>query len=191
MPTTMTLKAEPRNLFTGSSKNRLRKENKVPGVVYGKHMEPLPIALSLKEIERALKHPNAVIDLEVPGSASCRVVLHDVQRDSIDHSIRSVDLHRVELNERIRANVRIAPLPDPEGKQILYQMFLHELHIECLPDQLPPAIELDLSPVKAGKSILVEDLPIPAGIHVLNRSDEVVVAPIHTRVEPDQEAAGA
>lgn len=178
LPTmSMKLKAEIRNTFTRSATRQLRLARKVPAVVYGKKTAPLPLALDQKEVLKALQHPNELIELDIPGRMLERVILHSVQRDPIDQTVQAVDFHQVDLLERVRMHVHIMPLPDPEGKSFPYQMFLHELHIDCLPGQIPASIELDLSPVRQGKAILVRDLPVPEGVHVMTHQDEVVAAP--------------
>lgn len=63
---------------------------------------------------------------------------------------------------------------------------LHEIPVDCLPDRIPASLALDLTPVRHGKAILVRDLTIPAGVHVLTHPDEVVVSPF----VPKGEAAG-
>lgn len=173
----MKLKAEIRNTFTRSATRQLRLARKVPAVVYGKKTEPLSIALEQNEVLKALQHPNALLELEVSGLKPQRVLLHAVQRDPLDQSIQAADFHQVDLAERIKTHIHIVPLPDTDGKTTPYQMFLHELHVDCLPDQIPSSVELDLSPVRQGKAILVRDLPIPEGVHVLTQPDEVVASP--------------
>ncbi|WP_438445962.1 50S ribosomal protein L25 [Gorillibacterium sp. sgz5001074] len=186
---TMTLKAEIRSSFTRSATRQLRLSRKVPAVIYGKTMDPLPIALDQKEVQLALQHPNALLALDMPGYAFRSVVVHDVQRDPLDHTIRAVDLHLVDLTERVRAHVPLTPLPDPEGKIIPYQMFLHELLVEGLPDRIPEAVPLDLAPVRQSRAVLVRDLPVPADLHVLTHPDEVVAAPFVPRGEAAEEKA--
>ncbi|WP_282936844.1 50S ribosomal protein L25 [Paenibacillus sp. RC67] len=178
------LQAELRTKSNGSAIRKLRQENKVPAVVYGKMTEPVSIALEEKSLQMALRNPNALIELEAPVFKKL-VVIHAVDRDPIHHGILAVDLHQINLNERIKVHVRIEPIPDPDGKMIPYQMFLHEIHIDCLPDQIPESIALDLTPVREGKAIFVKDLHIPEGVHVLTRSDEVIAAPFHTMYEPE------
>ncbi|WP_276354356.1 50S ribosomal protein L25 [Cohnella caldifontis] len=186
----MNLKAEVRSAFTRSAVRELRLAKKVPAVVYGKAAEPLAIALERKDALRAIQHPNALLQLEIPGQPPRQVVLHAVERHPLDRSVLAVDFHQVNAKEKIKAFVHIVPLPDPEGKTIPYQMFLHELHVESLPDRIPASIELDLAPVRGGKPILVQDLPVPKDVHVLNRPDEVVAAPFHPAASATQEEAG-
>lgn len=184
------LQAELRQTTTRSAIRKLREEKKVPGVVYGKMTEPVSIALDEKALLKALHYPNALIELEVPGLNKLAVI-HAVDRDPIHHRILAVDLHQIQLNERVKVHVRIEPIPDPDGKMIPYQMFLHEIHVDCLPGQIPEAIALDLTPIREGKAIFVKDLDIPEGVHVLTRADEVIAAPFHTisEAEPSAETA--
>lgn len=178
------LQAELRSKSTGSAKRKLRQEHKVPAVVYGKKTEPVSIAVEEKSLQRALRHSNALIELEAPGFKKL-VLIHAVDREPFHHGILAVDFHQIQLNERIKAHVHIEPIPDPDGKMITYQMFLHEIVVDCLPDQIPDAIALDLAPVREGKAIFVKDLSVPEGVHVLTRSDEVIAAPFHSKLEAE------
>ncbi|WP_028548003.1 50S ribosomal protein L25 [Paenibacillus sp. UNC451MF] len=184
------LQAELRSKSNGSAKRKLRQEKKVPAVVYGKMTKPVSIALEEKSLQKALHNPNALIELEAPGLKKL-VVIHSVDRDPIHRGILAVDLHQINLKERIKVHVRIEPIPDPDGKMIPYQMFLHEIHVDCLPEQIPEAIALDLTPVREGRAIFVKDLDIPEGVHVLTRSDEVIAAPFHTIYEAEAVAEPA
>ncbi|MEW9699438.1 50S ribosomal protein L25 [Paenibacillus sp. SI8] len=179
----MNLQAEIRTDFNGSAIRHLRKDRKVPAVVYGKMTSPIPIALDEKDVQKVLRNPNALIELESHGAFKKLVVLQAVQRNSFHDQILAVDFHQVDLHERVKAHIRIEPVAAPDGKMIPYQMFLHEIQVDCLPDQIPESIPLDLIPVRDGNAIIVKDLSIPEGVNVHTRADEVVAAPFHIRIE--------
>jgi large subunit ribosomal protein L25 len=187
----MKLQAEVRNAFTSSAIRKVREENKVPAVVYGKKTAPVSLALDHKAVVKALHNPNALIELEVTGQSKQLVLIHAVQRDPLNRHILAIDLHQVDLEHRVKAHIHIEPIPDPDGKNVPYQMFLHEIYVDCLPNHIPASIPMDLTALHDGKAILVKDLPIPEEVHLLTRSDEVVASPFHAVNETEVESAEA
>lgn len=176
------LQAEIRTTRTRSAVRQLRQAGKVPAVVYGKRTEPLSLTLDKKAVLQALKQPSAWLELELPEQPLRRVVIQEVQRNPVNQSVEAIDFHQVDLAEPIKTHVPIVPIPAPDGKPVPCQIQLHELHVQGLPDQIPSGIGLDLSLLRQGHPVHVKELPVPDGLRVLNRPDEVVASPIFPAV---------
>lgn len=177
------LQAEPRSTFSKSAKTELRKAGRVPAVVYGKKFSGTPITVNEKEVQQILStRPNALIELEVPGEFRDTAVIREVQRDSFNRRIISVAFHQVAGNEPIRASVPLELMLTPEDKELEVQFLHHELEVQCLPDRIPAALQMDPEPLRQGRALLVGDISLPEGVKALLPPEEVVATMLHVAV---------
>lgn len=177
------LQAEPRSNFSKSAKTGLRKAGRVPAVVYGKKFSGTPITVDEKELQHILNtHPNALIELEVPGGFRDTAVIQEVQRDSFSRRILSVAFHQVAGNDPIRVKVHLELQFKPEDKELEVQFLHHELEIQCLPGRIPEVLQADAEPLRHGRALLVQDIPLPEGVKALLPPEEVVATLLHVAV---------
>lgn len=177
------LQAEPRSTFSKSAKTELRKAGRVPAVVYGKKCSGTPITVNEKEVQQILNtRPNALIELEVTGDFKGTAVIREIQRDSFNRRLLSVAFHQVTANEPIRVKVPLELVVTPEDKELEVQFLHHELEIQCLPDQIPQALQVEPGPLRHGRALLVEDIPLPEGVKALLPPEEVVATVLHVAV---------
>ncbi|WP_276357722.1 50S ribosomal protein L25 [Cohnella caldifontis] len=192
----LTLKAEKRETGSGSALRRLRRGGLVPGVVYGKGLpEPTPVSIPLKDLQAVLRaNPHAVIELEIPGLGREHVLISEMQTEPLSRDVMHVDFHQINMNEKIRAPIRL----ELSGKSVgekeggLLQLVHHELEVECLAKDLPDFVSLDVSNLQMGDSLTVADLTLPAGVRPILDEDEVLVtvlAPQKDLTEAEAEAA--
>lgn len=173
------LLANHRNVI-GKQVKALRRENKLPAIVYGRNIEPLPIEMDLKETSRTLLKlsPSALVVIDVDGERHYALV-REKQRNPITGIIRHVDFQAVLLTDRVRADVNLVFVGTSPAVQNDYGILVTEieqLHIECLPTDLPDRIEVDLSVLdEIGSSISVKDLVLPQGVDVVNDLNDLVV----------------
>ena len=175
------LDCEQRSI-TGKKVKHLRRLGYVPGVVYGHYTEPIALKVQERALHQALMKAGAtrLITLTVKGIKDPKMVLaRDLQRDVISHAAVHVDFYEVTMTERLQAQVPIIllgePLPVTNGEGILFQS-LDALEVECLPADLPPAIEVSLNQLTViEQAILVRDLQLSEAVQVLVDPDEVVV----------------
>ncbi len=175
------LRAQPR-MLTGKQVKLLRRQNVVPGVVYGHNIDPIAVQFDTKELSHALRRAgsSATVQLAVDGTeAPYLVIFRDVQHHPIRRDVSHVDLQALSLTETVRVPVsvvltgRSSAVDDLGG--VLLQTLL-ELEIEALPMDLVPSIEVDISGLTTiGSSITVADLSIPETITVLNAKDATIV----------------
>lgn len=177
------LQAQARNEFTKSSVHELRKTGRVPAVVYGKKGINVALAVDEKQLLQIMReHPNALIDLTVPELFRKTTVIQEVQHDPFTRKILAVSFHQVEMDEQVKVTVHLDMQLEPRDKELKLQIFLHELDIQCLPDQIPMSLPVDPEPLRSGKAIHVKDVPLPAGVKVLNAPEDVVAALLHIAV---------
>jgi large subunit ribosomal protein L25 len=166
---------------TGNSR-RLRKADLVPGVVYGKGMDPVAVSIKYKDLENAISGEggqNNLITLVGGGSLDqSMAIIADLQRDALKGTCRHVDLHRVNMNEKLRLTVPVVLKGTAAGVKEggLLDLAHHELHVECLPADIPDHIEIDITNLKIAHSIHVGEIPLPQGVKLLDNPKTPVVS---------------
>jgi large subunit ribosomal protein L25 len=166
---------------TGVSR-RLRNADMVPGVVYGKGIDPVTVSIKTRDLQEAISGAggqNNLITFIGGGSLDQNIaIVVDIQRDPIKRSFKHVDLHRINPNEKLRVTVPVAltgiAIGVKEGG--LLDLAHHELHIECLPGNIPDSISIDVSDLKIAHSIHVSEIALPEGIVILDQPKIPVVS---------------
>ncbi|HEY3307073.1 MAG TPA: 50S ribosomal protein L25 [Desulfuromonadaceae bacterium] len=168
---------------TGKGISRqLRMAEMVPGVVYGKGMDPISVSIKSHDLQAALSGQggqNNLITLVGGGSLDqSMAIIADLQRDVLKGSFKHVDLHRVNMNEKLRVTVPIVLKGTAVGVKEggLLDLAHHELHVECLPGNIPDHIEIDISDLKIAHSLHVGEIPLPDGVKVLDNPKTPVVS---------------
>ena len=149
--------------------SRLRGEGVVPGVVYGRNMEPVPITMDHKALLHLLHSKageHALVKLKLDGASSWEkpVLVKAVQHHPVNGRVIHVDFHAITLTERLKVKVPILLKGEPVGvKQEggTLEHFLREVEVECLPTEIPASVEFDVAAMKIGETIHVRDL-VPA-----------------------------
>lgn len=190
----MELKAKKRRI-QGKKVKKLRREGSVPAILYGGKGEPQPLVLSQPEFERVYQEAgeSTLIDLNTDGKKE-KALIADVQHDPLGKLLH-VDLQRIAAGERLTATVAIkvegeSPIAK-SGEGILLTL-LDEVEVECLPQDLPPEIKVDVSSLtEIGKGITVKDLPIDqTKIEILGHEPEELVLKIDfPQMEEEEEVA--
>ena len=183
---------------TGASR-RLRITGRTPGIVYGGTGEPLPIELDHNALWHAIKKEAfhaSILDMELNGNTS-KVLLRDLQMHPFKQLILHADFQRVDANTMLHMKV---PLhfsgedvsPAVKLDACLINHVANELEIACLPANLPEFIAVDLSGLKKGTSLHVNDVPLPAGVKAVTRGKEnPVIVSVTAPVEEVVEAVAA
>lgn len=164
----------------GKQVKALRREGKMPAVVYGKHISPMAIVLEARETNRTLARVGSshLVLLNVDGKEHT-VLVRDRQRDFIRGGLIHVDFLAVSMTEKLRTHVRLeltgsAPAVTDYGAILVTGV--SEIEVECLPQDLADVIAVDVSKLeKIGASIQVHQLVIPPNVTVLTSGHEMVV----------------
>ncbi|WP_169306776.1 50S ribosomal protein L25 [Cohnella pontilimi] len=189
------LQAEKRETTSRGQLQSIRRQGKVPGIVYGQGVkESTPITVDAKDVQALLRNnPRAVLELEVPGIGKKNVMLTDVQRDALSREVLHIDFHKINMNQSVTVPVRIEVSGKSAGEKEggLLQLVLHEVEIECLPKNLPEAITIDVTALQIGDNLTVGDIRLPDGVRAALDADTVVIAvlaPQKERTEDEVEA---
>jgi len=180
------IKADKRSVQGTGASRRLRRESKVPGILYGAGKDALPIELDHKELWFKLKleaFHASILDMDVGGDKS-QVLLRDYQMHPFRPIILHADFQRVDANKKIHMKVPLHFInaeisPGVKGAGGIAQHVLNELEVKCLPKDLPEFIEVDLKDLQAGHSLHLSGLTLPAGVEALvNKGEDPTVATI-------------
>ncbi len=165
---------------------KLRFNGKVPGIIYGPGLEPLPVEAEEKDIAKIIKMGENFIFKADAGNKKFDVLLKDFQRDPVKRNILHFDLYRVSLDKPVKVKVPIVLVGKAVGveKGGFLDFAFREIEIECLPKFIPENIQVDVSSLDIGDSIKVEDLKLPEEIRVLTEP-ETVIALVEAPVEEE------
>jgi large subunit ribosomal protein L25 len=200
------LEAEAREPGNKNHARRVRRAGKVPGVLYGAGKETLSLSLDPRQVARILHSQtghNTIFELAVASGENTQAMIVDWQYEPLKGALLHIDLKRIAMDKKLRVSVPIVLKGEAEGvKQqggILEQL-LREVEIECLPGDIPSAIEVDVTQLVFGKVLRVEDLPKSEQLkyltdenqpvaHVTTVKEEVVATPEAVAAEAGAGAA--
>ncbi len=184
---------------TGASR-RLRNTGKTPGIVYGGEGQPQLIELDHNALWHALKKEvfhSSILEMELGGKSS-KVLLRDVQYHPFKPLVLHVDFQKVDANTKLHMKVPVHYVKAEESQAVKFEAcvvnhVISELEIACLPADLPEFIEVDLSGLKKGMSLHLDDIQLPKGVTAVThgKKNPVLVSVVTTVAEeaPAAEAA--
>ena len=199
MKTSFELAAEFRDVEGKGASRRLRRENKVPAILYGGHREPRALALDHTKLLLMLDNErfySTIINLKV-GELNQAAILKDVQRHPAKNAIVHIDLQRVLDDEKIRITIPLhfkgeAAAPGVKAGGIVSHL-RNDVDVSCLPKDLPEFIDVDLSSVEMNQMVYLADLVVPEGVEIpeLTHGRNAPVASIHHARAEEVETPGA
>lgn len=166
----------------------------VPAVIYGNGFDNINIALNEIDFNRMFREAGTsnLIDIKVDGGKSIKTLVHDVQLDPITLKVIHVDFYKVNMKEKIHAEIPLAFIGESRAVIDLDGSLMTSkdaVEVECLPGDLIPEIEVDISVLDDfEKDIRVSDLKVPAGIEIQDDPDEVIAHVEAPRDEAELEA---
>ena len=174
------IKGEIRKELGKNACRKLRREGKLPGILYGNNMENIPIIVDKKDIQRILKSEigeNTIFKITL-DSQTYDVIIKDLQRDPVYYEPLHVDLYRVAMDKPIEVTIAIALKGEAVGVKSeggFLDFVTREIDIRCLPKNIPEYIEVDISNLHVNQALKVEDIKVPEGIEILENPEVVIV----------------
>src|SRR5947208_4612791 len=186
------LTAERRDGAGKGVARKLRAAGRVPAVFYGHGTETVSLSVDSRELLHLLhanSGTNLLVDLLIDGTAHMAIA-REIQRDHIHSRFIHVDFLAVNRDETITVSVEVNELGEPAGVKAggVIEHHLREIAIECLPQDVPDAIDVDISALELGDMLHVRDLVAPEGVVILSNLDEAVlsvITPAALRTEAD------
>ncbi|MDQ0950342.1 large subunit ribosomal protein L25 [Streptomyces phaeochromogenes] len=184
------LAAETRTEFGKGAARRIRRENKVPAVVYGHGADPVHITLPGHELQLALRTPNVLLTLDIEGKTELAIP-KAVQRDAIKGFLEHVDLLTVKRGEKVTVEVYVHTEGELAPGAFLLEHVLSTLTVEAEATHIPESVTVSIAGLEAGASIAAKDIPLPEGTTLVIDEDAVVLQVLAAQAEePTEDAAG-
>ena len=182
---------------TGASR-RLRITGRTPGIVYGGTGEPLLIEVDHNALFHAIKKEAfhaSILEMEL-GGATHKVLLRDLQMHPYKPQVQHIDFQRVEATTRMTVKVPLhfsgeENSPAVKAEKCLVNHVVNELTVSCFPADIPEFIAVDLSGMKKGHSLHVNDITLPKGVKVVTKGQINPVIASVTAIEEEAAAAPA
>jgi large subunit ribosomal protein L25 len=175
MSASFELHADPRDDMGKGASRRLRRENKVPAILYGGGKPPRSLSLVQKELLKSLDNEafySHILSIHI-GDQSEQAVLRDMQRHPSKPSVLHVDLQRVQARELLRMSVPLhfvgeddCPGVKLEGGVVTHNAM--DVEVECYPKDLPEYIEIDASGLRIGDSVHLSEIKMPDGVRLVD-----------------------
>jgi large subunit ribosomal protein L25 len=185
------LKADLRIGLTKSTSKDLRKRGRVPAVIYSADAINQNIHIDQIEFNQVVREQgrNSLLQVQVSGGEVIPVMIKEVQKHQLKEQLIHVDFKKVNINEPVTTTVPISLLGEAQGVRNggVMQFQLRQLHIRCLPSEIPDSVPIYISDLQIGESACVGDLDIPDNVELQHESDEVIVSIAAPRMQPVEE----
>jgi large subunit ribosomal protein L25 len=193
---TAQLSATARSTAGKGAARSLRREGKLPAIIYGHARQPMSLAVPEREFGRLLEKFNAentVIELHIDGAMS-RTLIREIQRHPVKRNVLHVDFQELVAGERVVVNIPIVLQGTPDGVRhsggILSQV-LQELECRVDPLNMPSHIIVDVSTLAIGHSLHVSEIVIPEGVEVMDEPEATIAVVAAPKEEVEVPTVGA
>jgi large subunit ribosomal protein L25 len=176
------LAAETRTEFGKGAARRIRRDKKVPAVVYGHGVDPLHITLPGHELQLALRTPNVLLTLDIEGKTQLAIP-KAVQRDAIKGYLEHVDLLTVKSGEKVTVEVYVHTEGELAPGSFLLEHVLSTITVEAEATHIPESVTVSIAGLEAGASIAAKDIPLPKGTTLAIDEDAVVLQVLAAQAE--------
>ncbi|MGW2568239.1 50S ribosomal protein L25/general stress protein Ctc [Streptomyces sp. NPDC001537] len=185
------LTAETRTEFGKGAARRIRRDSKVPGVLYGHGSDPLHLTLPGHDLLLALRTPNVLISLDIDGKTNELAIPKSVQRDPIKGFLEHVDLLLVKRGEKVTVEIPVHTEGELAPGGNLLEHVLNALPVETEATHIPEAVTVSIEGLEAGASVLAKDITLPKGTTLAVEEDTVVLQVLASQAEEAVEGEGA
>ncbi|MDQ1010289.1 large subunit ribosomal protein L25 [Streptomyces sp. V4I23] len=184
------LAAELRSEFGKGAARRIRRDNKVPGVLYGHGSDPVHVTLPGHDLLLALRTPNVLISLDIEGKNELAIP-KAVQRDPLKGFLEHVDLLLVKRGEKVSVDIPVHTEGDLAPGAFLVEHVLNALPVEAEATHIPESVSVSIEGLSAGDSVLAKDITLPKGTTLTVEDDTVVLQVLAAQAEePAAEGEG-
>ncbi|WP_432135509.1 MULTISPECIES: 50S ribosomal protein L25/general stress protein Ctc [unclassified Streptomyces] len=183
------LTAETRTEFGKGAARRIRRDNKVPGVLYGHGSQPLHLTFPGHDLLLALRTPNVLIALDIDGKSNELAIPKAVQRDPLKGFLEHVDLLLVKRGEKVNVEIPVQTEGELAAGGNLLEHVLNALPVEAEATHIPESVTVSVEGLQAGASVLAKDITLPNGVSLAVEEDAVVLQVLAAQAEEAGEGA--
>ncbi len=190
----------PRTSLQRNQVKKLRRTERIPAVIYGRHSKSQPLEITQLDFDRLVHHSateNILVDMDLQGDERPKrlALMQDVQHHALTGKVLHIDFHEVAENEKVVVTVPVEPSGEALGVKNggILERVLFKVKVRALPKDLPEQLVVDVTALDIGKSIHIGEIPAPAGTEILGDKHIPVIsvaAPV-TEAEEAAEAAEA
>lgn len=182
---------------TGNGPARvLRREGRIPAILYGPGTQPVMLSIAAKDFETRLKASAGgqqlfKLTIKNDEAATHSVMIKELQTDPVSRAYLHVDFYKIAMDRKIRVNVPVVTKGKCAGVEMggLLQIIRRDLEIECLPMQIPETIEIDITDLDIGNSVHVKEIPLSEGVEIPTDVNFTVVTVLSPTKEDEAEEA--
>lgn len=186
----MSLQVDKREKTGKGGCRQARMRGQIPAVVYGSGKDSVPIQVNRKtfiEMMRKAGSENPILLLKLSDTGQERhAMIREMQRNPVSRQVIHIDFQRIEMTDKIRVTVPVELTGTAYGVKVeggLIDFVVREVHIECLPGDIPKHLELDVTEMHAGQHAEAKDLKLPSGVTLLDEPERVIMSVVHARTE--------
>ena len=196
MAENLKLGAQQREETGSGAAARMRRGGVLPGIVNGVDGKSIPIKLDMHELELMLLHhmsENLIVDLDVEGVGSKKVLLKEVQHDSVSGGLLHADFLEISMLKKMRVSIPIELTGESDGVENeggVLEHLIREVEVECLPTDLVDTFEVDISKLTIGDSLTVGDITWNPAWTILTPENVALATVAAPRVEEEAEVEG-
>ncbi|MEU1853597.1 50S ribosomal protein L25/general stress protein Ctc [Streptomyces sp. NPDC019990] len=185
------ISAATRTEFGKGAARRIRREDKVPGVLYGHGSDPVHLTLPGHDLLMALRTPNVLIALDIDGKTNELAIPKSVQRDPLKGFLEHVDLLLVKRGEQVTVEIPVHTEGELAPGGNLLEHVLNALPVEAEATHIPESVTVSVEGLEAGASVLAKDIELPKGVTLAVEEDAVVLQVLAAQAEEAPEGEEA
>jgi large subunit ribosomal protein L25 len=185
------LAAAPREMKGKKAAKQMRRDGRIPGVLYGHDFDSMLISIERREFKTLVRHDelHGLLNLKVEGvkDGKYTVVVKEVQRHPTKDDFLHIDFQRIRSDEELVSDVTLHFVGEPVGIKAggILQHYLYAVTVQCLPNDLPESIEVDITNLELKENLRIHDLVTLEGVRYQNNPDEIVAAVLPKRVRDE------
>lgn len=178
-----------RNITTKSELKKLRKQDFIPGIIYGGDKENIPIYIKKIDFERLTKKLGGRLKSTIINTNEGATIIKDIQLNLLTNQIQHIDFQRISLKEKIEVNIPIKIFGESIGisKGGVLEQHLRDVKVKCIPGKIPEGINVDITNLDIHQSILLNSVELPKDVEVLTDLNSIIVSilpPVKEEVAP-------
>ena len=180
---------------TGNGPARvLRRDGKIPAILYGPDTKPILLTINTHDFELLLKDYNVnqmVLDLVVKNGKTLNksVMVKELQTHPVSHNLLHIDFYEISMTRKIKVNVPVVTTGKSAGEELggVVQIIRRDLEVLCLPGEIPESITVDITELEIGDSLHVEDIELEGDIEIPAEVNFTVLTVTSPKVEVEEE----
>lgn len=176
MEKTLKLKAEVRDHTGSKTAAMVRKQGRIPAIVYGHKEQPVAVSLDRHDFTEGIHHGHRLMDVQL-GKKKESVIIKDLQYDHLGKNIIHADLMRVSATEQVKVNVPLELKGTAKGTHSggIIEEHIDSLEVECKVTDIPEAIVVRVNDIDVGENLHASDIELPEGIKLITDPDALVI----------------